>query len=408
MAAARASRRDVAARRWARRAARTIPVRVAAQRGIRSVIRSPIRSGADSERIRSGFAGGGLRATRPARPHHGSPIDARPAEVAALALGLPSPPRMTRPSFPTQHGGDSSAIRVDGAIDGRSLLGSPDPAAVADHYHRVVTHLVTGVPRASGTERTAPRLHASVNSLRFLRVACACLIFPAIVGSDCMTQVSPRRGYTLAVLLAIYACNFMDRQIFAILKPAIKQELGFSDTQLGLLSGLAFTLFFATLGIPLGLWADRGRRTSLVAAALFLFSGMTAVCSLARGFGSRLLARIGVGVGEAGTSPASHAMIADLYPPEERSRAMAVFALGPHLGLLLGLLLGGLVSHRYGWRVAFLAAGLPGLVLAALTYLTVEEPARLQEPAATPNPQQTDAYNRALDACLSARGYTVR
>jgi hypothetical protein len=107
-AAARASRRDVAARRWARRAARTIPVRVAAQRGIRPVIRSPIRSGADSERIRGGFAGGGRRATRPARPHHGRPIDARPADVAALALGLPSPPRMTHPSFPTpQHDRDA-------------------------------------------------------------------------------------------------------------------------------------------------------------------------------------------------------------------------------------------------------------------------------------------------------------
>jgi MFS family permease len=191
-----------------------------------------------------------------------------------------------------------------------------------------------------------------------------------------MTGVSPRRGYTLAILLAVYACNFMDRQILAILKPAIKQELGLSDTELGLLSGLAFTLFFATLGIPLGLWADRGRRTSLVAVALFLFSGMTALSGLARGFGSLLLARIGVGVGEAGTSPASHAIIADLYPPDERSGAMAVFALGPHLGLLLGLLLGGLVSHRYGWRAAFLAAGLPGLVLAGVTYLTVAEPAR--------------------------------
>jgi MFS family permease len=141
-----------------------------------------------------------------------------------------------------------------------------------------------------------------------------------------MAAVSPRRGYTLAILLAVYACNFMDRQILAILKPAIKQDLGLSDTQLGLLSGLAFTLFFATLGLPFGLWADRARRASLVALALILFSGMTALSGLARGFGSLLLARIGVGVGEAGTNPASHAMIADLYPPEERSGAMGVFA----------------------------------------------------------------------------------
>lgn len=199
-----------------------------------------------------------------------------------------------------------------------------------------------------------------------------------------MAEGSARRRYTLAILLAVYTCNFMDRQILAILKPAIKRELLLSDTQLGLLSGLAFTLFYAMLGVPLGMWADRVRRTSLVAAALFLFSGMTALCGLARGFGSLLLARIGVGVGEAGTNPASHAMIADLYPAQARSGAMAVFALGPHLGLLLGLLLGGLVSDRYGWRAAFLAAGLPGLVLAAVTYLTVEEPAR-REPGQAPS-----------------------
>jgi MFS family permease len=192
-----------------------------------------------------------------------------------------------------------------------------------------------------------------------------------------MIARSPRRGYTLAILLAIYACNFMDRQILAILKPAIKAELGLSDTQLGLLSGPAFTVFFATLGVPIGLWADRVRRTSLVTVALFLFSGMTALSGLARSFGSLLVARIGVGVGEAGTNPASHAMIADLYPPEKRSRAMAMFGLGLHVGLLLGLLVGGLVSHRYGWRMAFLAAGLPGLALATVTYLTVKEPARL-------------------------------
>lgn len=191
-----------------------------------------------------------------------------------------------------------------------------------------------------------------------------------------MAEVSTRRRYTLAILLAVYTCNFMDRQILAILKPAIKDDLGLSDTQLGLLSGLAFALFYATLGVPLGMWADRRRRTWLVATALALFSAMTALCGLARGFGSLLLARIGVGVGEAGTNPASHAMIADLYPLEERSGAMAVFALGPHLGLILGLLLGGLVSQRYGWRVAFFAAGLPGLVLAAVTYGTVKEPAR--------------------------------
>jgi MFS family permease len=185
-----------------------------------------------------------------------------------------------------------------------------------------------------------------------------------------------RRRYTLAVLLAVFALNFMDRQILAILIQPIKQDLQLSDSALGLLSGFAFALFYTTLGIPIARRADRGNRSRIIAGALAVFSGMTALCGLAANFWQLALARMGVGVGEAGTNPASHSLIADLYPISARSTAMAIFALGPHLGLFLGFLVGGWVNQWYGWRVAFLAAGLPGLLAAGVVHFTLKEPPR--------------------------------
>lgn len=184
------------------------------------------------------------------------------------------------------------------------------------------------------------------------------------------------RRYALGLLLAVFALNFMDRQILAILLQPIKQDLHLSDTQLGVLSGFAFALFYTTLGIPLAQRADRGSRSRIITWSLAVFSGMTALCGLATNFWQLALARFGVGVGEAGTNPASHSIIADLYPMSARSTAMAVFALGPHVGLILGFVLGGWVNQWYGWRVAFLAAGLPGLLLAAVLQWTLREPAR--------------------------------
>ncbi len=191
------------------------------------------------------------------------------------------------------------------------------------------------------------------------------------------SRITPAgRRYALAVLLAVFALNFMDRQILAILIQPIKEDLRLSDAQLGVLSGFAFALFYTTLGIPIAQWADRGKRLRIIALSLAVFSGMTALCGLAANFWQLALARIGVGVGEAGTNPPSHSLIADLYPMSARSSAMAIFALGPHLGLFLGFLVGGWLNQWYGWRVAFLAAGMPGLLLAGVVHLTLKEPPR--------------------------------
>ncbi len=185
-----------------------------------------------------------------------------------------------------------------------------------------------------------------------------------------------RRTLTLTLLTLTYFFSYMDRQILAILQELIKADLQLSDTQLGLLGGFAFAVFYATLGIPAARLADRGNRKRLVAIALALWSAMTAMAGLAQNFLQLLLARIGVGIGEAGSSPPSHSMIADLYPPEKRAGAMAVYSLGVVLGAAFGTIIGGTVANYFGWRAAMFAVGLPGLVLAVLVWLFVVEPRR--------------------------------
>ncbi len=189
-------------------------------------------------------------------------------------------------------------------------------------------------------------------------------------------MTATHRRYTLAVLTVVYCSSHIDRNIMGILIEPIKADMGLSDTQLGFLSGVAFALFYATLGIPIAMWADRGNRRNIIALAVALWSGMTALCGLAANFWQLAAARIGVGVGEAGSSPPSHSMIADLYPREERSTAMATYSLGISFGIMIGFLVGGWVSEWYGWRMAFYVVGLPGLVLALLVRFTVREPER--------------------------------
>ena len=184
------------------------------------------------------------------------------------------------------------------------------------------------------------------------------------------------RRYALLILLLVYASSHVDRQILAILLEPIKRELVLSDTQLGFLSGIAFAIFYATLGIPIAMWADRSNRRNIIALALATWSGMTVLCGMAANFLQLALARIGVGVGEAGSSPPSHSMIADMYPPAERGTAMGVFAAGANLGLLIGFLVGGWVNQWYGWRMAFYVVGAPGLVLAVIVRLSLREPPR--------------------------------
>ena len=183
-------------------------------------------------------------------------------------------------------------------------------------------------------------------------------------------------GYGLFMLTLVYAFNFVDRQILVILQEPIKNDMGLSDAQLGLLSGFSFAVVYIIAGIPIAYWADRTNRRNIIAAALAVWSGMTALSGLTQNYTQLLLARIGVGIGEAGGSPPAHSMISDYYPPQRRATAMAIYSTGVHLGVLLGFIIGGFISQAYGWRVAFMSVGIPGVLFATVFLLTVKEPAR--------------------------------
>lgn len=194
---------------------------------------------------------------------------------------------------------------------------------------------------------------------------------------DTGIQISRRqRNYTLGVLTLVFTSSHIDRQIVAILGQPIKESLAISDTQLGLLTGVMFAVFYATLGMPMAMWADRRNRRNLIAFSITLWSGMTALCGLAQNYIQLLLARIGVGVGEAGSNPPSHSMIADLYGPSERATALAVFSTGVNAGIMLGYLIGGWVNEWLDWRWAFIVAGLPGIAIALVVRYTITEPPR--------------------------------
>ncbi len=184
------------------------------------------------------------------------------------------------------------------------------------------------------------------------------------------------RWYAVGVLTAVYASSQVDRQIMGILLEPIKLELGASDTQMGFLVGLTFAVFYATLGMPIAMLADRSNRRNIIAAAISIWSAMTVLCGYVASFAQLALARIGVGVGEAGSTPPSHSMISDLFGPAERGTAMGVFALGVNFGLLIAYLGGGWLSENWGWRATFVTVGLPGIAIAALLYFTVQEPRR--------------------------------
>ncbi len=184
------------------------------------------------------------------------------------------------------------------------------------------------------------------------------------------------RRYAMVVLAIVYMFNFIDRQILSILLPAIRDEFQVGDTVLGLLAGTAFALFYVTLGVPIAQLADRVNRRNLIAVAVAIWSGMTALSGLASNIWHLVLARIGVGIGEAGCSPPAHSMIADLYPPERRSSAMGFYTLGISAGIMLAYLAGGWVAQNIGWREAFFIVGLPGLLLALIVRFTLTEPRR--------------------------------
>ena len=185
----------------------------------------------------------------------------------------------------------------------------------------------------------------------------------------------PGKALVLAMLLIVYTFNFIDRQILGILAGSIKADLGLSDTQLGVLGGLAFALLYSTVAVPLAWLADRSGRTRVIAASLAVWSAFTALCGLCTGFGQLFLCRLGVGVGEAGGVAPSYALIGDTFPPAQRARALATYSLGIPLGSALGVVLGGYVAATVDWRAAFVAIGLAGLVFAPLFAWVVRAPA---------------------------------
>ncbi|GGD98274.1 MFS transporter [Polymorphobacter glacialis] len=180
----------------------------------------------------------------------------------------------------------------------------------------------------------------------------------------------------LWTLLTVYIFNFLDRQIVTILAEPIKRDLGLSDTQLGLMTGLAFALFYALLGIPIARYADRphSNRVGIISVSLVMWSAMTALCGMAQNFSQLLVARVGVGVGEAGCTPAAHSLISDMVPVERRASAIAFYGLGISIGGLMGMILGGFLADTIGWRRAFLFVGAPGVLLAIFVWFALRDP----------------------------------
>jgi len=182
--------------------------------------------------------------------------------------------------------------------------------------------------------------------------------------------------FVLGVLTTVYSFNFIDRQLLVILQESIKAEMGLSDTQLGLLSGFSFAIFYVSFGIPLAKLADSWIRRDVIVISLTIWSSMTAVSGFAQNFIHLLLARIGVAIGEAGGSPPAHAMVSDIFNQQQRATALAIYSTGINIGILFGFLLGGWINEFYGWRTAFLVVGLPGIALAIFLKLAVAEPTR--------------------------------
>ena len=214
------------------------------------------------------------------------------------------------------------------------------------------------------------------------------------------TAASPfTRAYTryaMGLLLAIYIVNFLDRQVVNILAEPIKNDLGLADWELGLMSGLAFAVFYTFLGIPIARLAERRHRPIIIGASVVAWSGFTALCGAAQNFTQLVACRIGVGVGEAGCTPPAHSLIVDYVPKEKRASALAFYSMGTPLGGLVGMIMGGLVADAYGWRAAFLVAGAPGILFALLVLTTLEEPRRLMGRHAAQVKAATTSFGETL------------
>jgi predicted MFS family arabinose efflux permease len=197
-----------------------------------------------------------------------------------------------------------------------------------------------------------------------------------LLKTDQDTKEHRYRWLVLAVLTIVYTFNFIDRQILVILQEPIKAELNLSDAQLGLLTGFSFALIYVCAGIPIAWLADRSNRRNIIAGSLALWSGMTALSGMVGSYSQLVLARLGVGLGEAGGSPPAHSMISDYFPPEKRGTALSFYTAGIYLGILFGFAGGGYIAETFGWRNAFFIVGIPGLFFAFIVLILVREPLR--------------------------------
>lgn len=225
-----------------------------------------------------------------------------------------------------------------------------------------------------------------------------------------MSSPPPKGGYRYYVtgmLGVAFTFNFMDRQILGILAEPVKAEFQLGDTQMGLLIGTSFALFYTFVGIAVARLADRGNRVAIISISTGLWSVMTAVCGLAVSYWQLFIARMLVGVGEAGLGPAAHSVISDYFGKHERARALAIYSLGTPVGQLCAILIGGTIGHVYGWRTAFIVVGLPGLVLALLIAITVKEPPRGAQDDALPVLGPVVPFAVALKDLLARRVFVL-
>src|SRR5262245_30776596 len=211
--------------------------------------------------------------------------------------------------------------------------------------------------------------------------------------------------YVLAVFVIANSFNFLDRQILSILIDPIKRDLGISDAEMGFLTGTAFAIFYTFAGVPLARLADRRNRVMLMSCSIAVWSALTAASGLARSFFQLALARIGVGIGDATITPCTHSMVSDYFPPERRARALSMLSVGANLGIVLGLPVGGRIAEDYGWRAAFLAAGLPGLAIAALLYASVREPGRGQSEGLSARAADAGSFAEVLRYLWARRSF---
>lgn len=221
-----------------------------------------------------------------------------------------------------------------------------------------------------------------------------------------MSERPTYRYYVLALLTLTMLLGIADRLVLSVLIEDIKPEFQLSDSQIGLLAGVSFTLFYVVVGFPLGWLADRSRRTRIIAIALAFWSLMTALCGAATGFASLFAARAGVGAGEGGSGPSAQSLLADYFRPNELARALGFYMLGATLGTVGGLVAGGLLADRFGWRMTFVLLGLPGIMLAAIFYLTVREPPRGRYAVASVSPPASlESIGATLRALAVNRAY---